>query len=128
MLVTAVRDRRSGANRGECIGTAGWSEANAEMLGSSRFPERPCTLHVLFLFFRQSEKTGLVGTVGNAFCAFSKERWTRSLRPRLRQFPQTGRIIPYDPEGARPPRRERQERPAPRAPTVDVHLGEVDRE
>jgi hypothetical protein len=30
-----------------------------------------------------------VGAVGNAFCAFSKERWTRFGRPRLRQLPQT---------------------------------------
>ena len=29
-----------------------------------------------------------VVAVGNAFCAFSKERWTRSWRPRLRQLPQ----------------------------------------
>ena len=31
--------------------------------------------------------------VGNAFCAFSKERWTRSWRPRFRQLPQAGVII-----------------------------------
>jgi len=31
-----------------------------------------------------------VVAVGNAFCAFSKERWTRSWRPRLRQLPQAG--------------------------------------
>ena len=28
-----------------------------------------------------------VVAVENAFCAFSKERWTRSVRPRLRQLP-----------------------------------------
>ena len=28
-----------------------------------------------------------VVAVGNAFCAFSKERWARSVRPRLRQLP-----------------------------------------
>jgi hypothetical protein len=28
-----------------------------------------------------------VGAVGNAFCAFSKERWTRFVRPWLRQLP-----------------------------------------
>ena len=38
---SAVRDCRSGANRGECIGIPRWSKANAEVRRSSRFAERP---------------------------------------------------------------------------------------
>jgi hypothetical protein len=40
-----------------------------------------------------SGQWGPVVAVGNAFCAFSKERWARSVRPRLRQLPQTARFI-----------------------------------
>jgi hypothetical protein len=35
-----------------------------------------------------------VVAVGNALCVFSKERWTRSLRPWLRQFPQACADVP----------------------------------
>src|SRR5882762_5457045 len=40
----------------------------------------------------------LVGGVGHAFWACSKERWTRSGRPRLRQLPQAaaGMLAPND--------------------------------
>ena len=77
---------------------------------------------------RELKRKGLVGAVGNAFLAFSKERWTRSVRPRRRQLPQTARIIRYDRKRTRPPRRECQRGPAPQAPNGDVRLGEVDRE
>jgi hypothetical protein len=35
-----------------------------------------------------------VVAVGNAFWAFSKERWMRSVRPRVRQLPQTAANSP----------------------------------
>ena len=35
-----------------------------------------------------------VVAVGNALCAFSKERWTRSVRPRLRQLLQATADVP----------------------------------
>ena len=69
-----------------------------------------------------------MGAVGNACFAFSKERWTRAGRPRLRQLPQTVRISRYDRNQARPPCRERHRPPAQEAPAEDLRPGEVDRE
>ena len=42
-----------------------------------------------YIRFKVSVHRGLgpVGAVGNAFCAFSKERWERSVLPRLWQLP-----------------------------------------
>ena len=50
------------------------------------------TIHARHQFCTREESRRSVVAVGNAFCAFSKERWTRSWRPRLRQLPQTVRM------------------------------------
>jgi hypothetical protein len=60
-----------------------------------------------------------VVAVGNAFCAFSKELWARSVRPQLRQLPQArrarigARVNHTRIDRTRPAGRERQWGPAP---------------